>query len=330
MEKRNNWFNNYHDGMDGNSGFRKLESRIQYFDVPLFNNATVLDVGCNSGQMMKFSLDNKCKFVTGIEYDSEAVKNCDKYLKNYNNYNSICEDLDNFFIYSQNDNYDIVLFLSVIDTQELKNRTGMLAKIASITNKILYFEGHNGQHYSKYIKMVVQYTSFPFIEYNGETSDNKNITTTRPFITCSKLSLNYEDCIKKIMDLVKNTDNIKIGICGVSGSGKSFIRKKIVNDIFNKNKIVKVPTDNMYIGYIDDLCILDDIPEDIYNRSYKNKFKKIIYFDYRVIEYEKELDYIFFINSVIKTNKLDKSPYLSIDNLNDNLKGIYKVNSYCK
>ena len=50
--KRDNWFNDYHEIPQlGIKGKRDLNSRIAHYNQNDFKNATVVDLGCNMGQM---------------------------------------------------------------------------------------------------------------------------------------------------------------------------------------------------------------------------------------------------------------------------------------
>ena len=75
MEKRNNWFNEYHDIPElGITGTRKINDRIAYYDQQDFKNATAIDLGCNMGQM-SFQAEKWGADVIGVEFDANAVAN---------------------------------------------------------------------------------------------------------------------------------------------------------------------------------------------------------------------------------------------------------------
>jgi len=73
--KRDNWFNDYHEIPQlGIKGKRDLNSRIAYYNQDDFKNSTVVDLGCNMGQMTFQAQAWGAKHVTGIEYDAHDLK----------------------------------------------------------------------------------------------------------------------------------------------------------------------------------------------------------------------------------------------------------------
>lgn len=89
----------------------------QYFDNKDFYCKSVLDLGCNSGQMSKFALDKGAYKVTGIEYDQTAVKSAKELLTDSPGFQIICDDLDNYGAWNDLPMFDTVLFLSVIGSR---------------------------------------------------------------------------------------------------------------------------------------------------------------------------------------------------------------------
>ena len=73
MLKRNDWFNNYQSTIDGKKGQRDLEKRKKFFDKEDFIDKTILDVGCNVGQMCDFAASLGATTVLGIDFDKTAI-----------------------------------------------------------------------------------------------------------------------------------------------------------------------------------------------------------------------------------------------------------------
>lgn len=292
LEKRDNWFKDYQDIPElGINGQRKSKDRISFFKKEDFLNSNVIDIGCNIGQMSFESEKLGAKKVLGVEYDRIAFE---KALQIKSKLNSkvdfVLDDIDNPFFWRSLDYFDISLFLSVIDTQELKNKFGILSRLSEKTKKIMYFEGHNKQELNKYLQMLLDYTTFTKFEFLGKVEDE------RVLIRCSREILTTEECIKEIL----NCKNNKIAVIGKCNAGKSFIREKIELEMTNK-------------GYI----VVDDLKTENSTKWLgKDKIKnleKIILFDYRALEYISDFETVFFITQSDLTNfrnneKIVRSP----------------------
>lgn len=331
MQKRNNWFVNYHKS-ESKNGLRDLDYRKDFYDITDIKNKSVLDIGCNAGQMCKFALDNSASYVYGIEFDVNAVKEARKILHDYNNCSIICDDIDNYFTFTSIPNVDTTFFLSVVDTQELQNKYGIVSRLSSITKNVMYYEGHHTSSYDKLIHNIIKYTDFKNIEYYGKTFDNIKDVKGRDFFKLSKKSLEYESSIQKIIELLGNQNINTIAVCGFSGSGKSYLRKKLCEYIKNTGvKISKIFQDskneNCVIYETPTCYILDDIskiPDTI------NTAKKIILFDYNAINIIKTPDCILYLMSDIKRRlNTTEEPYVNHRNKQItyyNFKYLYHIN----
>ena len=101
-EKRDNWFVDYHDIPElGIEGKRKINDRVQHYDRNDFLDATVIDLGCNMGQMSFQAEKWGAKQVVGVEYDSSAVINANEIKdKLKSNVTFVVDDLDSNFLCS--------------------------------------------------------------------------------------------------------------------------------------------------------------------------------------------------------------------------------------
>lgn len=61
MNKRNNWFNNYEN-------IRDLDYRKNNLFKEDFENLSVIDIGCNSGQMTRYASDLGAKYIVYFDY----------------------------------------------------------------------------------------------------------------------------------------------------------------------------------------------------------------------------------------------------------------------
>lgn len=312
MEKRDNWFNEYHDMPElGITGTRKINDRIAHYNQDDFKGATAIDLGCNMGQM-SFQAEKWGADVIGVEFDSNAIANALEIKEKIgSNVNFVVDDLDSNFFWNSIPKIDVVMFLAVIDTIELNNRYGILSKACAKTNKVMYFEGHGKAPISKYMKNIVDYTDFSQIIYKGNTP------TKRPFFRCTRDTLTSQECIQQIVDSKYN----KIAVVGKSLAGKTTIREQLQG------------VNNGKYDIIDDLkhWTDTDTATQIEIADLK-KYEKFVCFDYRALEYYDEFDAVFFLTAnenLIGQQRPRKGPLRSPTIANyDTLKEVYTVRTY--
>lgn len=312
-EKRDNWFNDYHDIPElGIKGTRKIKDRISVYDTSDFKNSTVIDLGCNMGQMSFQAEKWGASSVIGVEYDATAIANAKEIKKKLNSkVNFVLDDLDSNFFWNSIPAIDVVMFLAVIDTKELENRYGILSRACAKTKKVMYFEGHGKQPVSKYLKNIVDYTDFSQIVFKGHTPTN------RPFFRCTRDTLTADECLDKIL----NSKHKKIAVVGKSLAGKTTIKEKLVK------------TNGHKFNVIDDLALWEDS-----NTAKKisiealQSLDKFVMFDYRALEYYNDYDAVFFLTpneTLIGQNRPKKNPMRSPSIKNfDTIKEIYTVKTY--
>lgn len=318
--KRNNWFTEYHDIPElGINGKRKINDRIEHYEIEDFKNSTVIDLGCNMGQMTFQAEKWGASSVIGVEFDAAAVENANNIKEKLNsNVNFVVDDLDSNFFWNSIPNIDVVMFLAVIDTHELENRYGILSKACSKTNKVMYFEGHGKQPPSKYLKNIVDYTDFSQIVFKGYTPVN------RPFFRCTRDVLTST----KFKEKIKNSNYDKIAVVGKSLSGKSTLRQELWQDLKDRN--FEIIDDLRHIKELNQNNVPTDIdmmsPEDL------NEFKKFVLFDYRALEYYTDFDCIFFLtpNENLIGQKRDGKRPMRTPSIKtfDTIKEIYTVRTY--
>lgn len=323
-QKRDDWFANYHDIPElGIIGTRKVNDRIAHYDINDFKDATVIDLGCNMGQMAFQAEKWGARKVIGVEFDLSAVENA-KDIKEKLNSNVIfvVDDLDSNFFWNSLPVIDVVMFLAVIDTHELENRYGILAKACAKTGKVLYFEGHGKQSSGRYLKNIIEYTDFSQIVYKGNTPVN------RPFFRCTRDILNEEQFLEKIT----NSEHKKIAVVGKSLAGKSTFRLKywqVLTDlgysIIDDLRHIK-PAEENDEGVLIPTSIDKILPEQV------KDFDKFILLDYRATEYYDQFDAVFFLTPDIDhigQNRERKNPMRSPSLKNfDTVKEVYTVRTY--
>jgi len=296
--KRNDWFVDYH-ASESQNGLRHLDSRIQYFRQGDFMGADVLDIGCNTGQMSKYALDQGAKYVLGVDYDQTAIKKARALKETYGyQVDFIADDIDNYFFHANLPNFDTIMFLSVIGTVELADNKAILARLSQKC-KVMYLEGHHNSDFSSLQKMIVDYTSFNQIEYLGKTYDNPDDKIGRHFWRLAKTKVPYDNVANMIYDLLdKATSPLKIAVMGFGGVGKSTIRSRLVelcNNAQGFNQIYKNPKNENSVGYagINSLGHSYLILDDIYFNGRNNN--SLVLFDYKAQDILNEADIVFYV-----------------------------------
>lgn len=299
MEKRNNWFKKYQEIPGVVSGTRKMATRTTGYNLDDFKGSSVMDLGCNIGQMCHFACDNGATKVLGVEFDFFAFKNARKYTPKGAPITYTLDDLDNPWFWSQTPKHDVVMLLSVVDTKELKNRSGLIAKACMATNKVMYLEGHMKRHIIKYMTDLISLTDFNTIEHVGRNGG-------RDLIRCTRESLDTEGFYDKIAEV--STKYKRIGVIGMPRSGKTTLKKGLT-----------VP---------DGFTVLDDCND----LAKIGSTKKLILFDYRAALYADDFDVIFNINLPasqvgLKRKQLDwmRSQQMPITK---HLRAVYNVTTY--
>lgn len=144
------------------AGFRS--SRHDVLDQLEFEGASVLDLGCNLGEMSREARRRGASFVTGIEYDQHFVRVA-RLINTYQVLNNITidqGDITNAATYRGR--YDIVLAFSVftyIDT--------LIDRIAAITDGVLILETHRLEDNleSTYLSAILPH--FPYFRVIGHS-----------------------------------------------------------------------------------------------------------------------------------------------------------------
>jgi hypothetical protein len=183
MQKSNDRVKAYQQIPGLTDGMREIEGRTGLFVPSDFAGATVLDMGCNVGQMCFWAKEQGARAVTGVDFDLSAFKLARSYREQLGISSSEVrfklDDLDLPTAWHNLSAHDTVLFLSVIDTKELKNRFGMLARACMKTKRALYLEGHLKQPTVRYTKLLLDYTDFTSIVCLGSQEGRDLYRCTR-------------------------------------------------------------------------------------------------------------------------------------------------------
>jgi len=317
MSKKNSWFKNYQQ-IGNIKGQRDIDYRKKFLKSEDFSGNSVIDIGCNMGQLCRYSKELGATNVLGVDYDVDVIKKAET-LNTYDDVLFQTDDIDNYLFYTDLKNFDVCLILSVIGTEELNNKGGILAKLSQKTNKVMYIEGHHYvMKYAQLLNMILQNTTFSSIEYLGESYDNisyEQQNKSRSIFRCSRDTLNIERFLIKMSDIL-NCDGNKINLInGHACTGKSYIKNKLIEHLNNNGyNMTLVYTNNrektIHVDELKNVVILDDIPTEELGK-YVTEYEKIIVFDYEAIEYLKKhkIDNIFYVKQNLVKRQQCKPDY---------------------
>lgn len=266
MEKRNNWFRDYQEIPGVTGGMRSLESRVRHFLPEDFAGATVLDLGCNVGQMSFWAAQKGASHVTGVEFDLAAYRKALEYKQQVPGGDKVTfrhDDLDLPTAWHNLPVHDVAMLLSIIDTKELENRFGMLARACMKTAKVFYLEGHLNQPQTKYLQYLFDYTDFTQVQNLGASEGRDLFRCTRDILDAAEFYATLQAAIERYD---------RIGVVGNQLVGKSTLRQGMGT--------VALP---------EGVRVLDDC-KDV---ATLGKPGKMILFDYRAAVYCDDLDVIF-------------------------------------
>ena len=222
-----------------------------------------------------------------------------------------------------------------------------LAKLSKKCNT-LYLEGHINSDYNNLLKYLLYFTDFTQIEFKGIQFDNNDFEMEkkgRAIFKCNRNIMNREESISKILSLLRNGNSEGISICGQSGSGKTFIRQKLIEAMqdagykfdeiltLDDNKPPEEQENNiMYIDHDRNTAIIDDVPPHSNMFSQLHSNMNFVCFDYRATQYFQNIHTTIFhvqCKSYRNTNKsldtiLLRSPFDTIKNV----KHIYHISPY--
>lgn len=279
MQKRDSWFVNY-------PATRNLAERIRHFVQSDFRSASVLDVGCNAGQMSHQAIEWGARSVLGIDFDKEAVKLARQMAEETKiNAEFSVEDADLPACWRSIPRVEVVLLLAIYLTKELTNKHAILANAAAKAGKVMYFEGHanetQGYRVQEYVRDIVQWTDFANVEYLGPT----DAPGLRPLIRCWREPLTGAAAVDKIIEAMGKYR--KVVVVGKSAVGKSFLFDQITRG-----------------GICMNHGVYDDVPPP-YN------CEPFILFDWRGLEYVPDAEAVFFVtcSETERQRRIDGQPY---------------------
>lgn len=136
---------------------RDRKNRYELFIKKDFKNASVLDIGCNKGEVLDKAKEWGSKETLGIDYDKELNPD-------------IVADLDEFDF--KIPDFDVVLILSV--TKWVKNPKKLVEEAEKKCKKVMYFEGHQQDYERDNFKEL-------FIDSQLEWRKLGEVPNRRPF-----------------------------------------------------------------------------------------------------------------------------------------------------
>lgn len=209
------------------------------------------------------------KSVVGIDYDRLAIRRARSLASNEPVAFS-CEDIESPACWRSLGQADVVLFLAVYLTREIKTKEAVLSNAASKADKVMYVEGHEGNAHGytpdRYVADLVRYTDFENVEFLGRLRG----AGARPLFRCWRGALTPEDAVRRLRQIVAKGDCDRIVVVGKSAVGKTRMRHAFAGDHLGEHRIY------------------DDVKPPYVS-------KKFILFDWRGLEYVPDAQAVFFL-----------------------------------
>ncbi len=166
------------------------------FDPALFQNASLLDIGCNIGGFCFEAQKHGAVLTVGIDSNDEAIEAA-KRLRDYagmNNMKFFTTNLDQdalldiknvalsslFLGMVDQTHFNIVFALSIM--RHVRDKRILFRLLDQITRKLLVIEGHADETEEFYRSNLLKYTGFSKVDFKGYSSDRSK----RPLLFCWK------------------------------------------------------------------------------------------------------------------------------------------------
>lgn len=162
-----------------------------------FNNASVLDLGCNTGEVSRYIRQLGARLVDGYEYDPFFVETgrAMNAALGTTRVSLFQGDVTNRKLY-EGMRYDIVVALSVY--VYIVSRLADIAKVA----EVLVFETHTLDHgLDFYLQNLMSY--FPFVKHLGYSENNKDPRKSRAFLIFATSKRRIQNYVSDRQLLVK-------------------------------------------------------------------------------------------------------------------------------
>jgi ubiquinone/menaquinone biosynthesis C-methylase UbiE len=167
---------------------RKRVARFQAQDI---EGKSVMDFGCNQGNILFMCKERGAEKITGIEHNSWCVEQANKRVENEGlpNANFVCSDMENLALYRTLPKADTVLLLAILDTSEdaFGNKAAIIGNISRMAKNALYYEGHKRpeSHVQRMYEFMA-YSDFTRFEYLGKDEQG------RPLMRCGREIINED------------------------------------------------------------------------------------------------------------------------------------------
>lgn len=153
---------------------RNTFKRFQRFGIEkeIIENKTILDIGSNIGATLLNLYNYNPRFMTGLEFDVNKV-DISKKLARYNGIkNVLFQQFDIEVDELNNQNFEIVFCLAVIE--HLRNKNRLFELLGEVTKHILYFEGNANSDIEFIIENLKSIAGFNDVQFLGFSDDEAN------------------------------------------------------------------------------------------------------------------------------------------------------------
>jgi predicted RNA methylase len=143
---------------------------------------TILDLGCNEGEILLACHQIGAKEGFGVDYSSWCIcqGRASANTLGVDNVHFMVGDMENRAVWQLLHPADTVLLLAILESSTFAHQFAVVANADRLAKKVMYYEGHQGKESAvRWIYQLLVWTSFTRFEYLGKFEE-------RILIRCSR------------------------------------------------------------------------------------------------------------------------------------------------
>lgn len=169
---------------------QKPEVRAARFHPEDIVGKSLMDFGCNQGNVLLACRQLGAGAITGIDINAWCIEQVNKLVteQNIQDAKFIAGDMENIALLTNLPQVDTVFLLAILDTSIFVNKTAIIANVSRFAKQTFYYEGHEGplSHVARMFELYIT-TGFTRFEYLGTFEHRPLIRCSREMIDSSQL-----------------------------------------------------------------------------------------------------------------------------------------------
>lgn len=152
--------------------------RVARFHAEDLEGKSVMDFGCNQGNILFMCKERGAVAITGVEHNAWCVEQANNRVaeEHLENAKFVCGDMENLALYRNLPKADTVLLLAILDTSEnaFGNKAAIIGNISRMAKNTLYYEGHKRpESHVRRMYEFMAYSDFTRLEYLGKDDQGR-------------------------------------------------------------------------------------------------------------------------------------------------------------